>query len=119
MRTLELVTTVFLLSGCNIEKPNPLNVIKDLNEQIQRVPAQGQDPNQTPIQLPVKLSSEELESNDGVYEIYRGARVQVQPPRMAYPFIDGAAEECRRLTEKEMQAKKDNPEKSISCAKWF
>jgi hypothetical protein len=35
--------------------------------------------------------------------------------RMHYPYIDGASEECRRLTETELQAKRANPEISITC----
>ena len=120
MKALELISTMLLVSGCNTKSPNALDAIKDLNQKIeQRIPAQGEDPNQKPLDLPVRLTSEELESNDGVYEIHQGTRVQVTPPRMAYPFIDGAAAECRRLSESEMQRKRDKPEVSITCAKWF
>lgn len=115
MKALELISTLFLVSGCGIEKPNPMNVLKDFNEQIQRVPAQGTDPNNKPLDLPVRLTKEELETTQGEYADFKGTRLQVTPSRMAYPFIDGASAECRRLTEEEMQVKRNNPEKSITC----
>jgi hypothetical protein len=38
-----------------------------------------------------------------------------EAPRMGYPYIDGASPECKYLTEEQMQQKRLNPEKSITC----
>lgn len=115
MKALELITTGLLLTGCQIDKPNPIDALKHFNEQFQRIPAQGKDPNLTPVKLPIKLSSDERETTKGTSEVHLGSVVQTNPSRMAYPYIDGAAAECRRLTMHEMELKRTNPEISITC----
>lgn len=102
MKTLELITSIFLVSGCDMtpKSINPFDLLKDINEEIKRIPAQGVDPN-----LKLSMGSETIEFQPH----------KIEPSRMTYPYIDGASPECRRLTEVEMQTKRSNPEKSITC----
>lgn len=65
--------------------------------------------------IPGQLADEEQETTMEKTVIYQGVRVQEQPARMHYPYIDGASRECLRLTEKQLQLKREHPEVSITC----
>ncbi len=110
MRTFDLIASILVFGGCKTENKN----VNDL-KQINKVIIQQEIEVKKELSLPIRLSKEEIDSTLGVYEEYRAVMVQVQAARMKYPYIDGASEECERLTEEQMQIKRSNPEISLTC----